>query len=113
MDAAHLQGIAWTVRFHLHPDVEAGIDLGGNAVSIALRSGEIWIFRHDSLARMTLERSVYLEAGRLRPRAARQLVLTGRAMSYATRVRWSLAKAHETPDGVRDYEPADATGNDG
>ncbi|GGL57078.1 heparinase II/III family protein [Wenxinia marina] len=106
MEAEKLAGLRWTVRFHLHPEVEAGLDLGGHAVSLALRSGEIWVFRQDGAARMTLEKSVYLESGRLRPRATQQVVLSGRAMSYATRVRWSLSKAHETPDAVRDYAPA-------
>ena len=51
---------------------------------------------------MSLEPSVYLENGRLKPRPSQQVVLSGRTMAYATRVRWSLAKAQDTPDGVRD-----------
>jgi len=39
------------------------------------------------------------------PRSAKQVVLSGRAMAYATRVRWSLAKAQDTPDVVRDLAP--------
>ena len=89
-----------------HADVEAELDMGGHAVSLALKSGEVWVFRSDGAAAMTVERSVYLEAGRLRPRVTAQVVLTGRAMSYASRVRWSLAKAHETPDAVRDTAAA-------
>ncbi len=106
-DDAALQGIAFSVRFHLHPEVDAAIDLGGAAVSLALKSGEIWIFRQDGAAEMTLEQSVYLENGRLRPRATQQVVLSGRAMSYATRVRWSLAKAQDTPNAMRDLVQED------
>ena len=51
---------------------------------------------------MTLEPSVYLEKGRLRPRAAKQIVLSGRAMEYATRIRWSLAKTQDTAIALRD-----------
>lgn len=102
LDRTSLQGIAYSIRFHLHPDVDVSIDLGGAAVSLAAKSGEIWVFRHDGCAKMTVEPSVYLENGRLRPRAAQQVVLTGRAMSYATRVRWSLAKAQDTPNALRD-----------
>lgn len=102
LDAQKLQGIPWSVRFHLHPEVEAVIDLGGAAVSLTQKSGEIWVFRHDGVAEMKLEPSVYLENGRLRPRATQQVVLTGRAMSYSTRIRWSLSKAHETPTALRD-----------
>lgn len=102
MDASALQGIAFAVRFHIHPEVDAAVDLGGGAISMALKSGEIWVFRQDGSAEMTLAPSVYLENGRLKPRATQQVVLTGRAMSYATRVRWSLAKAQDTPTALRD-----------
>ena len=40
--------------------------------------------------------------GRLKPRAAKQVVLSGVALDYATRIRWSLAKAQDTPVGLRD-----------
>jgi uncharacterized heparinase superfamily protein len=95
-------GIPFDLRFHLHPEVDAALDMGGAAVSMALKSGEIWIFRHDGGQNLRLEPSVYLETGRLKPRASNQIVLSGRAMSYATRVRWSLSKAQETAIGVRD-----------
>ncbi|MCV3270256.1 heparinase II/III family protein [Roseobacter sinensis] len=102
LDATGLQGIAFDIRFHLHPEVDATLDLGGAAVSMALKSGEIWVFRHDGAQTLALQPSVYLESGRLKPRSSNQIVLSGRAMSYATRVRWSLAKAQETAIGVRD-----------
>jgi uncharacterized heparinase superfamily protein len=102
LDQTALQGVPYALRFHLHPDVDATLDLGGAAISMALKSGEIWILRHDGHARMTLEPSVYLENGRLKPRPSQQVVLSGRTMAYATRVRWSLAKAQDTPDGIRD-----------
>ncbi len=103
MDAEKLQGIPYAIRFHLHPDVDAEIDMGGAAVSMALKSGEVWILRQIGAQQLALQSSVYLETGRLRPRSTKQVVLTGRAMSYATRIRWSLAKAQETPTAVRDY----------
>jgi len=105
LDAEVLQGIAWSIQFHLHPEVEATLDLGGSAVSLALKSGEIWVFRQAGGAVMTLERSVYLENGRLSPRATQQVVLSGRTMAYATRIRWSVAKAQETPNSLRDLVP--------
>ncbi|SHH50193.1 heparinase II/III family protein [Marivita hallyeonensis] len=109
MEAARLNGIPFDIRFHLHPEVDAAIDMNGAAVSMALRSGEIWIFRFDALCDLALEPSVYLEKGRLRPRATKQIVLSGRAMEYATRVRWSLAKAQDTAVAVRDLVQDDAT----
>ncbi len=102
LDRVTLKGLDFDIRFHLHPDVDAALDLGGSAVSLALKSGEIWIFRADRFARLSIEPSVYLEKNRLKPRATKQIVLSGRAMEYATRTRWSLAKPAETPIGVRD-----------
>lgn len=102
LDETTLQGISYAARFHLHPEVDAELDLGGAAVSMVLRSGEVWVFRHDGSAELTLEPSVYLEKGRLRPRATKQIVLSGRAMQYATRIRWSLAKAQDTAVAIRD-----------
>ncbi|OWU86268.1 heparinase [Oceanicola sp. 22II-s10i] len=111
MDAVRLAGLPYQVRFHLHPEVDAEIDLGGSAVSLALRSGEIWIFRHDGRTQMRLDPSVYLEKNRLKPRATKQIVLSGRAIEYATRVRWSLAKAQETPVSIRDLTRDEADQN--
>ena len=104
---SNIDGIGFKLRFHLHPDVDAEIDMGGQAVSMSLKSREIWVFRHDGKAHLTVEPSVFLEKGRLKVRATKQIVLTSRATDYATRIRWSLAKAHETPDAVRDLARED------
>jgi len=107
LDNTSLQGVPFSIRFHLHPDVDAKLDLGGKAVSMALKSGEIWVFRAEGLVGMRLDPSVFLENGRLKPRGTQQVVLSGRTMEYATRVRWSLAKAQDTPDVVRDLVRSD------
>ncbi|WP_439124103.1 heparinase II/III family protein [Marivita sp.] len=109
LEDTRLGGVPFDIRFHLHPEVDTAIDMNGTAVSMALRSGEIWVFRFDGLCDLTLEPSVYLEKGRLRPRATKQIVLSARAIEYATRVRWSLAKAQETAVAVRDLVQDDAT----
>ncbi|GGH27366.1 hypothetical protein GCM10010973_15650 [Cribrihabitans marinus] len=102
LDASVLSGVGFDIRLHLHPEVDAALDLGGAAVSMALKSGEIWVFRHDGRHKLALEPSVYLERGRLKPRATKQIVLSGRAMEYATRIRWSLSKAQDTAIAIRD-----------
>ena len=98
------EGVGHSVRFHLHPDVDAAVDLGGTAVSLALKSGEIWVFRHDGAAKLTLEPSVYLEKGRLQPRATKQIVLSGLMAGFETRIGWTLAKAQDTPLAIRDLD---------
>jgi len=89
-------GIGFALRFHLHPDVGAVLDLGGASVSLRLRSGETWMFRHDGAANLTLEPSVYLDPGLAKPRVTKQIVLTARVMDYASLIKWSLAKAQGT-----------------
>jgi uncharacterized heparinase superfamily protein len=102
-----LLGVGFDLRFHLHPDADATLDLGGTAVSILLKSGEIWVFRRAGHHRLTLEPSVYLEKGRIRPRASRQIVLSGTATDFETRVVWTLAKAQDTPLAIRDLDRDD------
>lgn len=107
LDDTSLQGVPFTVRFHLHPEVDATLDMGGTAVSLALRSGEIWVFRFEGRGELMLQSSVYLEKSRLKPRKTKQVVLSGVAMDYATRIRWTLAKAQDTPTVLRDLETGD------
>jgi len=76
-----------------------------------LKSGEVWIFRCDATAPLALEPSVYLESGRIEPRATQQVVLSAAAIDYASRVRWSLVKAQDTPDALRDLVPNDLAGS--
>ncbi len=99
--------VRYSVRFHLHPDVEAVLDLGGRAVSLTLLSGEIWVFRHDGQAAMALQPSVYLDPHRPAPRESLAIVLTASVADYAHRVGWTLAKAQGTPTHIRDLGPGD------
>ena len=107
MERTNQQGIDFDLRFHLHPDVDATLDMGGTAISMALKSGEIWVFRHDGVAELRLEPSVYLELGRLKPRGTRQIVLSAKVTDYACQVGWTLAKAQDTPAAIRDTAPDD------
>ena len=103
-------GLRFVIRFHLHPDVDATLDMGGHAVSLALKSGEIWIFRHEGQAGLALQPSVYLERGRLHPRPATQIVLDCHTADIETRIGWTLAKAQDTPTAIRDLGRDDAPG---
>lgn len=108
MERTKHRGVPFSLRFHLHPDVDCALDLGGTAVSLALKSGEIWIFRHDGVGELTLEPSVYLESGRLKPRATKQVVLSATVVDYACQLGWTLAKAQDTPSAIRDTLRDDA-----
>ena len=99
------QGLRYVIRFHLHPDVEAGLEDRGASVLLALKSGEHWQFRPHGGADLALEPSVLLEKHRLKPRHTKQIVLTGVVTDYAGQVSWTLAKTKDTPQGIRDLEP--------
>ncbi len=111
------QGLSWattrksdlpfTLRFHLHPDVEAHLVTDADTVSLTLKSGEIWIFRHDGTAKLRLEPSIYLEKTLMRPRDSLQIVLSGTARGLDTQLGWTLAKAQDTPLAIRDLARED------
>ena len=81
---SNLQGIGYDIRFHLHPDIMPTVDMGGLAISM----------------------STYFDSTRLKPRKTHQIVLSHRAIEYATRIRWSLKKVVETD--VLSHENLDA-----
>ncbi|KFE34039.1 heparinase II/III family protein [Thioclava atlantica] len=95
-----LRGIPFDIRFHLHPDCDATLDMGGHAVSVALRSGEIWVFRHDGVADLALEPSVYLEKGRIRPRPSLQIVLSSRVLDRMCQIGWTFSQARDNPTAI-------------
>jgi uncharacterized heparinase superfamily protein len=100
--------LRFALRFHLHPDADVSLDMGGTAVSVALKSGEVWVFRPEDARGLTLEASVFLERGRLNPRPARQIVLHGETDGTGAVIGWTLAKAQDTPLAIRDLERDDA-----
>ena len=96
------EGVGFAIHFHLHPDVEAEIDVARSTVSLAVRSGEIWLFRFSGPAQLSLEASVYLARDRPRPCPTRQIVLASWLHHPPVRIGWTLAKAGDTPQGIRD-----------
>jgi uncharacterized heparinase superfamily protein len=106
-----LQGVGFAIRFHLHPDAEPNLDLGDTAVSVTLKSTEVWVFRFRGEATLSLAPSVYLERGRLKPRATQAIVLTARIRDLEHRIGWTFAKAQDTPTAIRDFGLNDVPGN--
>ena len=78
----------FSLRFHLHPEVNASLQQDGEAVLLRLRSGGGWRLRADG-ARMSLEESIYL--GGPEPRRSEQVVLTGYADGQQ-QVKWGISK---------------------
>jgi len=102
LSAGQKSTVDFQIRFHLHYEVDTALDVSGNAVSIAAKSGEVWIFRHESKMSLIVEPSVYLDSRQTQPRASRQIVLSGAVDGSLTRIRWSLSKAHDTAVAIRD-----------
>jgi len=97
-------GVAFALRFHLHPDAVPVLDGETLAVYVTLPSGEVWVFRAEGHAPV-LAPSVYLEKGRVNPRSSQQIMLSLRASDYTTQINWSLAMAENTPRALRDITP--------
>lgn len=83
---------AFTARFHLHPDVQASVVHGGEAVLLRLADGRGWQFQAKGGA-LSLEGSVYL--GQNRPRRTEQIVVTGPAEGGA-QLKWRLSRIAES-----------------
>ena len=78
----------FTLRFHLHPDVQASLQQDGETVLLRLRSGGGWRLRADG-ARVSLEESIYL--GGPEPRRSEQVVLTSEP-DGPRHVKWAISK---------------------
>jgi uncharacterized heparinase superfamily protein len=107
IDGAAQGGIPFSVRFHLHPDAVPHEALHNDEIIIELRSGEVWVFRHEGALELKVAPSVYLEKGRLEPRATKQIVLSSRVIDYSGHVSWTLSKTVDTPSHLRDVETID------
>ena len=86
-------GRPFAIRFHLHPDVEVGdVSTGADEASVVLKLPEDgrWVFSSEGADGLELDESVYL--GEARPRATRQIILTGETdPDGRANVMWSIA----------------------
>jgi uncharacterized heparinase superfamily protein len=83
-------GVRFTLRFHMHPDVDASLAQGGTAALLRLKSGQGWRLRIDN-ASLSLEESVYLgKAGQAQ--RTQQLAANGTLEGDETIVRWALTR---------------------
>lgn len=89
-------GVGLSVHFHLHPDITAELDRSTDSVRLHLPSGEIWMFRHQG-GLLDLETSAYVDPDLPEPRAARQIVVRGRATSASAEISWSLVRERTAP----------------
>lgn len=89
--AEHLR---FTLHFHLHPDVEASLDMSGHAVSLKLKSEEIWVFRQTG-GTLALDEATYLDQERFTPRKCTQIIVHGVVEEDRAQITWALTRAQE------------------
>jgi len=85
-DAPLVKPAAYTIRFHLHPKVQASLIQDGQAALLRLASGGGWRFSKKA-GNLSLESSVYCGAGHA-PRKTQQLVLSGVTEGGTTAIGW-------------------------
>ena len=86
------EGIYFDIRFHLHPNVSVELDEEGSIARMTLENGELWILSHDGNAELQLEKSVYFPDEAFEPYATSQIVLSGNARKYRTRIKWQFSR---------------------
>ena len=88
--------------FHFHPNVAVRWDQDKNLISLALKNGEIWIFDYGQDLKVTLEPTVFFEAGLFEPIESQKLILTADIVKYGTRIEWSITRAFDKDLSVGD-----------
>lgn len=84
------RGLAFDIRFHLHPDIEARQE--AQEIVLTLPGGDEWRFGHDGVGALTLEASCLLDRNLAEPRPARQIVLSALLQGRAIQIGWTLAR---------------------
>jgi uncharacterized heparinase superfamily protein len=84
------RGQAFTIRFHLHPQVQASLLQNAASVLLKLPSGAGWRLR-SSGGSIVLEQSVYLgRAGEIR--RSQQVVIAGKMEGEEASIKWVLRR---------------------
>jgi uncharacterized heparinase superfamily protein len=78
-------GLAYAVRFHIHPEVRLSLAQGGGSVILKLPNGEGWRFRCGS-GDLSVEDSVYFGTGAAR--RAEQIVVKSAVKAQASESAW-------------------------
>jgi uncharacterized heparinase superfamily protein len=82
-------GQSFTIRFHLHPQVQASLTQDGSTVLLRLPSGTGWRLRAQG-AVMSLAESIYLGGGEFRK--SQQVLLDGHVGTAGATVKWALRR---------------------
>jgi uncharacterized heparinase superfamily protein len=81
-------GVAWVLRFHLHPSVQAG--LTQNSTAVLLRAGTGYYRFNAEGIPLTLEESLYY--GKSTPRRSMQIVLRAETREGENNIAWQFIR---------------------
>lgn len=90
-EATGASALPFTIRFHLHPDVQP--EIVDDWVALDLPGGELWQFAHDGLADLSLEPSAWLDSADIQPVATHQIVLSAALSGPAMQIGWTFGRA--------------------
>ncbi len=82
--------VAYAIRFHLGPDIEARLSEDGRGAGLALADGSYWQFRVGD-GEVTIEDSIWVD-GQARPVPIQQLVMQGLVSRGGGTFSWLLKK---------------------
>jgi uncharacterized heparinase superfamily protein len=83
-------GKNYTIRFHLHPNVQASQSQGRTSVLLKLLKGVGWKFQASG-GTICLQESVYLN-GLNEPRRSNQIVVSGSLHGDGAKIKWRFHK---------------------
>ena len=69
---------------------------------MALKNGAIWIFDYGQDLKVTLEPTVFFEAGLFEPVESQKLILSADILKYLTRIEWSITRTFDKDLSVGD-----------
>ena len=85
------EAVAYAVRFHLHPDVEAATTADGQGALLRIKGRTVWQFRCRG-GRLAIEDSLWVD-GEAALRETSQLVVGGESPADGTAIAWIFRRA--------------------
>ena len=79
-------------HFHVPPEVKVEPGLRNTAVSLTLANNEVWVMQSKG-GTLSIASSYAMQFGRLRPRAAQQIILSEEVVNYEGTIDWTLTRA--------------------
>lgn len=87
-------GLPIKIYFHIGPEITPKIDMQGEAVSMCLPDGTVWVFRQNG-GTIRLEPAKLYPHDRLKPREITSIIIDSRLVGTSGALSWSFQKFDE------------------